>query len=195
MIFIRRNRPANLSPMRYSLLALVVVFAASTAQADTSESYETKNGQTYGNCGVFTYVDMFTDDTAHTLACGQSTLTDQTQIGLRYEAGKTIVLLSKGLQFHTADRIPIAIRIDKGQLIQRNAQWDSENARRAYILDEQLARVLLHDLAHGERVAVQVGNERGHIVLDGSGKAVADFRQRIGLHAQQTLTIEQRSQR
>ena len=111
---------------------------------------------------------------------------------MRHEAGKIIILLTKGLQFHIDARIPVAIRIDKGQLIQRNAHWISDSAKYAYIVDEQLARALLHDLAHGQRVAIQVGKERGHVLLDGSRKALADFRQRVGLHAQQTLTIEQR---
>ena len=179
--------------MCHSLLALVfVVFLAGAARADTSESFDLTNIKNYGNCAVTTAVDMFTDEVKHAMYCGEETLTDKTTIALRHEAGKTSVLLSKGLQFWMDARISVAIRVDKGQLIQRNAHWDSDGAEVAFILDEGLARALLHDLARGQRVAIQVGAESGHIMLDGSRKAVADFRQRIGLHAQQTLTIEQR---
>ena len=179
--------------MLSSLLALLfAVVMAPSAWADTSTSHETKNSKTYGNCQVATTVDMFTDAEQHILYCAEATLTDQTILALRHGAGKITIMLSKGRQFHRDPRIPVAIRIDKGQLIQRNAHWSRDSAKVAYIVDEQLARALLHDLAHGQRVAVQVGKERGHVLLDGSRKAVADFRQRVGLHAQQTLTIEQR---
>ena len=178
--------------MSSSLFALVVVLTVGGfARADTSSSAETTNAKSYGNCQVITKIDMFTDATRHVILCAEKTLTDQTAIVLSHQAGRFDTIgISKGLQFHVNARIPVAIRIDKGQLIQRNAHWSSPEF--AFIQEEQLAHSLLNDLAHGKRVAIQVGKERGHVLLDGSRKAVADFRQRIGLHAQQTLTIEQR---
>ena len=181
--------------MRYLLVVVVFVlaFASSTTQADTS-SYDIKNPRHYGNCTVATTVDMFNDEEAHSLVCSAGTLTDTTTIVIRIGSdleGFTI-LLSKGVQVHMEWNIPIAIRIDKGPLIKRDAGWIPEGAENAYLFDEQLARQLLHDLAHGQRVAIQVGDERGHIQLDGSQRAVADFRQRAGLPAQQTLTPQER---
>ena len=176
---------SNKWPMALTLLiAVVFALVGSLAQADTSSSHETKDTKRYGNCVVFTEVDMFTDEVTHIFGCMEETLTDKTLIGMRSKKSGSIayLVLSKGLQVHMEERIPVAIRVDKGPLIKRDAGWNSADAQTAYILDdEQLARQLLHDLAHGQRVAIQVGDERGNVRLNGSGKAVADFRQRAGL--------------
>ena len=179
------------------VLVAVVTLAGSLAWADTSSSSDAKNTKHYGNCYVNTFVDMFDDTVRHILGCKEETLTDKTEVVIiasfhpRAKAlGKSLNIgLSKGLQFHMEERIPVAIRVDKGNLIKRDADWSTGSA---FIFDEQLARQLLHDLARGQRVAIQVGDERGNVRLNGSGKAVADFRQRIGLPAQETLTPQQR---
>ena len=188
-----RGAPAWYIADMKTLLALVAVatLAGSPAWADTSSTHEAKNTQQYGNCAVSTGVDMFTDEEVHVCICLEETLTDTTSIGFRMESGNLLIALSKGLQFHVEDYISVAVRIDKGPLIKRRAYWNSHNSQAA-ISDEQLARQLLHDLARGQRVAIQVGAERGHIQLDGSLRAVADFRQRAGLQPQQTLTPTQR---
>ena len=174
---------------RLCVLVAVVGLSLAQAQADTSSSHETKNSQLYGNCGVFTLVDMFTDEETHVFFCHEETLTAETQITIRSDSKDIGISLSKGLQFHTEPFISVAIRIDNGPLIKRDAYWDSTGAESAYILDKQLALSLLHDLARGQRVAIQVGDERGHIQLDGSQRAVEDFRRRAGLQSQQTLEI------
>ena len=97
---------------------------------------------------------MFTDEEVHVFLCLEETLTDKTQIAIGIGPRGLGVTLSKGLQFHMEKRIPVAIRIDKGPLIKRDAQWSSEDAENASIFDEQLARSLLHDLARGQRVAI-----------------------------------------
>ena len=182
-----------LSLALFGALLLVALCTVRPALADTSRSHEVKNARKYGNCGVLTLVDMFTDEAAHGFSCLEETLTDKTQISVRSERdGLAYISLSKGLQFHVEGFIPVAIRIDKGSLIRRSAYWDSSNST-AYILDGQLARQLLHDLARGNRVAIQVGDERGHIRLNGSQRAIADFRQRAGLQPQQTLEIPARA--
>ncbi len=171
-------------------LFAALALAGSPAQADTSSSSEVKNAQHYGNCTVSTSVDMFTDKETHSLLCMEETLTDQTLIHIGSNSEGLFIILSKGLQIHMEWNIPVAIRFDKGPLIKRDADWIPENGERAYILDdEQLTRQFLHDLARGQRVAIQVGDERGHIQLDGSQRAVADFRRRAGLQPQQSLTI------
>ena len=177
------------------LIAVVfaVAVAASTARADTSASHDVKNTKNYGNCVVSTLVDMFTDEEIHGFLCEERTLTDTTRIGVNYQAGAFFVMLSKGLHFYMpGESVPVAFRIDKGRLIKRSVQRDSNNADRVFIRDSQLAHSLLNDLAHGQRAAIQVGSESGHVRLSGSQRAVADFRQRAGLQHQQTLTLEQR---
>ena len=176
---------------RLCVLVAVVGLSLAQAQADTSSSHEIKDAKHYGNCTVSTSVDMFTDEESHSLLCMEETLTNQTliHIGGGSKSKGFFLILSKGLQVHMEWSIPVAIRIDKGPLIKRSADWIPENGERAYIFDEQLVRSLLHDLVRGQRIAIQVGDERGHIRLDGSQRAVADFRRRAGLQSQQTLEI------
>ena len=173
---------------RLCALVAVVGLSLAQAQADTSSSHEQQNTKQYGNCVVSTGVDMFTDEEIHVFFCAEETLTDKTQIAIRSDSKSLVVILSKGVQFHLDTHIQVIIRIDKDGLIRRTAYWDSSTAN-AVISDEPLARQLLHDLARGQRVAIQVGDERGHIRLDGSQRAIADFRQRTGLQPQQTLEI------
>ena len=85
------------------------------------------------------------------------------------------------------ERIPVAIRIDKGPLIKRDAGWSCHEG--AFIYDAQLARQLLHGLPHGQRVAIQVGNERGNFTPTGSRRAIDDFRRRAGLQPSNMLTL------
>ena len=181
---------------RWAGLFSLLVLLTGSAQANTSSS-DTEDLKHYGNCQVFTTVDMLTDAASHHLACHEGSLTYGTVIGVQDmrhlpTVSQLVVSLSMGLQFHMDPRIPVAIRVDKGPLIKRNARWSLEGGRNALILDDQLAHQLLHDLARGQRVAIRVGNERGSIRLDGAQRAIADFRQRIGLPAQQTLTPQQR---
>ena len=183
--------------MHTLLIAVLFALVGSVAQADTSSSYDMKNAKQYGNCAVLTLVDMFTDEEMHKFVCLEETLTDETYMEISTATHLPVssglkVTLSKGLQVHMEWTIPVAIRIDNGPLIKRNADWLPEGAENAFIYDEQLARQLLHELARSQRVAIQVGNKRGHIKLDGSQRAVADFRQRAGLQAQQTLTPQDR---
>ena len=182
---------------RWAGLLSLLVLLTGPAQANTSSS-DTKDSKYYGNCLVFTEVDMLTDATSHHLACYEGDLIYGTVISMGKmklsadSSAQLFVSLSMGLQFHMDPHIPVAIRVDKGPLIKRNAHWSLGDGKRALIFDDQLAHQLLHDLARGQRVAIGVGDERGSIRLDGAQRAIADFRQRIGLPAQQTLTPQQR---
>ena len=177
--------------MHSLLVAVVFVLAGSVAQADTSSSSDLKDTKQYGNCSVTTIVNMFTDKEHYGVACIEDTLTDQTMIGVMSQGDRLSVLVGKGLQFHFDNRVSVLIRVDQNELIRRSAQWDRETSKRAYIQDDKLARRLLHELARGQRAAIQVGDESGNVRLNGSGKAIADFRQRAGL-TQETLTPQQR---
>ena len=140
------------------LLTVLFVLVGSLAQADTSSTHEQQNTKQYGNCGVSTGVDMFTDEEIHVFVCVEETLTDKTQIAIRSDSKSLTILLSKGVQFHLDTHIQVVIRIDKDGLIRRTASWNSSTAH-AIISDEQLAHQLLRDLARGHRVAIQVGDE------------------------------------
>lgn len=175
--------------MRTLLVVVLFALAGSPAQADTSDTDETKDVKTYGNCHTLTMVDLFTDEERYAIRCGESTLFDETAISIMSQRGRLYVLLSKGVQFHFDDQVSVMIRVDKGELIRRPAQWDSKTATRDYIQDNHLARRLLHDLARGQKVIIQVGDEGGNIRLSGSRRAIDDFRQRAGLQPQQTLEI------
>lgn len=182
-----------------TLLLSLVVFLARPALADTSSSSDTKDEKTYGNCHVQTKVDMLTDEVSHHLLCMEDSLTDRTLISVGEmrlrNADRFIVTLSKGFQPTFSNHISVAIRIDKESLIRREARWDG--TQYAFIDDASLALTLLEQLAKGQRVAIQVGKERGHIRLNGSAKAIRDFKRRAGLiyqtkPRQETLTPQER---
>ena len=99
------------------------------------------------------------------------------------------ITLSKGLQVHVEElSIPVAIRIDKGPIIERRRLlWTPQTRSRRYHLTSTIPRQAtspptLTRSRHGQRVAIQVEDERGHIQLDGSRSAVEDFRRRAGLN-------------
>ena len=151
----------------------------SPVQADTSASADLVNDQKYGNCSVVTAVDMLTDEEDHVFICLEVTLTDSTSLSIRSEQGSLVVLVSKGSVLHFDQNIYVAIRVDKGPVIERTGLWLS-GANTAFIQDHGLAASLMDDLAQGQRVVVQVGLERGNIRLEGAADAIADFRKRIG---------------
>ena len=70
----------------------------------------------------------------------------------------------------------IAYRVDKEKLIEGEWPFADYKASRA---DNDLATALLDDLAKGKRIAVQVGDERGNVILDGAAEAVGDFKSRV----------------
>ena len=92
---------------RLCALVVVVGLSLAQAQADTSSSHETKDAKRYGNCVVFTLVDMFTDEVFHVFACQEETFTDKTTITIRTlkDFGLSISL-SKGLQVHMGRAYP-----------------------------------------------------------------------------------------
>ena len=147
--------------------------------ADTSDSISIVNSKIYGNCQVSDRIDMLTDDKTIWLACGESTITDITAIFFVYHISKNSLSLgvSKRVQFHIDDTIPVAIRIDKGKVLKGNWIW--QNSKMAWSLDESIIKPLLSGFARGKRMILKVGDERGDIVLTGSTEAVADFKTRI----------------
>ena len=42
--------------------------------------------------------------------------------------------------------------------------------------DEEIGTALLNELPSGRRIAIQVGEESGNVILDGSAAAVKNFR-------------------
>lgn len=152
-----------------------------TAKADTSDSYEIENHKRYGNCRVWTQIDMLTDEESYHMECKEETLTDETKIGIvRWGPAPEPmqVRVGKGVMFHMDDYIRVAIRIDKGTIIRKNAKWFGKGMT-AIIREQGLASSLMAELAQGQRVVIQVGEERGNIRLQGSAAAIEDFRERL----------------
>ncbi len=171
-------------------LVAVTTLAGSLAWADTSNSHEQKNTQQYGNCLVSTGVDMFTDEETYDVSCFGGETSPYLHIYFQSEHGLSLVI-NAGVQAHFEATIPVLIRVDKGELIRRSAHWLPESIKgNAHIFDDQaLIRHLLHDLARGQKVHIQVGTERGSIPLNGANRAIQDFRRRAGLIYQQSLEI------
>lgn len=171
------------------LLALValLVFLGQPVQADTSSSNDVTDIKVYGNCYTATVVDLFTDRESYAVGCKEETFTDVTEIVIGTRSGSHFVSLSKGVQFHMG-KVPVLIRVDKGDLIRRSAQWGA-NSTHAHIHDSSLAMSLLNDLARGQRVVIRVGDESGTIALNGSHQAIQDFKRRAGFIYQRSLEI------
>ena len=143
-----------------------------------------ENIQRYGNCHVTTSVDEFTDERRVFLLCGR----EKPHLGMVLDEKMGLcIFLASNWQAHVGTEIPIRIRVDKGTLIQRSAHY-LPASHSALVCEPSLVHQLLHDLARGQKVAIEIGNERGTIKLTGSQRAVADFRHRAGL-PQQTLEI------
>lgn len=108
--------------------------------------------------------------------CRETSLTDKTEIGfLVYSDGRTIIYISKDIQFHLENQIEFALRVDRGEL--RNGLWDylSSNSS-AYVTDNvDLFMKLLSEISTGERVAIKVGAESGNILLRGAYHTTVDF--------------------
>ena len=150
-------------------------------KADTSHSYDIKHNKFFGNCRVWTQVDMLTDKESNHLKCEEETLTDRTEVGISQwgsGAGNLELRLGKGLMLHLDDHILVAVRIDKGQVIRGIWEWFSDNMV-AISRDHKLIVSFMAELAKGKRVVIQVGKERGNVALDGSAAAVKDFRSRM----------------
>ena len=209
------SKPYSRSPglrwcRQWAGLASLLVLLTGPAQADeidlrrtflsvtsTSSSHELANVRQYGNCVTATAIDLFTDYEGYVVTCREETLTDLTEIAIITRPGghsryrPYFVTLSKGIQFHMNRKVPVAIRVDKGQVIKRSAQWANKSSH-AHIDETALAKSLLDDLARGQRVVIRVGDESGTLSLDGSAQAIQDFKRRAGLISQQTLTPQQR---
>ena len=167
---------AHMPCIVFSVLAIIA--CTSFVDADTSDSYDILNEQAYGNCMVWTAVDMFTDEALQHLECSQESSSDMTSVKVTHQSGGLSIVLSKGIMLSHAfsETAIVAYRVDKGELIKGEWQYGDYEASRA---DNHLATTLLNELAEGKRIAVQVGDERGNVVLDGAAEAVADFKSRV----------------
>ena len=157
---------------------LFTILCVSLAGADTSDSYDIVRNEVYGNCRVWTAVDMLTDEVLHHIECSEETAFDMTSIKVVFQQGKLSVMVSKGGMFILDDFVSIAYRIDKGPLIRGRWLWDGKTMFGSKA-DNDLAASALDKLATGTRVAIQVADERGNILLDGAAAAVEDFKARV----------------
>ena len=205
-IFIFEECSNRVAPMRGLLLAFLtlagcvanrppVVSDSAVAAAPVEfNGYEIKNSQSYGNCSVNTLVDIFTDKERHQVHCYERKrayelayeLNSKRREGIsisKFSSSRNILIrLDSGPQpLWPKERIPVAIRIDEGPLIERAGSWMPEYSESVTITDRQFTYSLLRDLAQGTRLAVQVGTVRYRIRLNGAREAVADFLRRTDL--------------
>ena len=185
------------------MLFAVLVFLCSPVHSAT----EPKDLKKYGNCGVGTFVDMFTDEKTYTVGCGD---TSGTRIDINSRKGQLIVFLTPGRPIYPVDSslpvVDVDIRIDKGEVISLSHADVVPGGSVAIIKDRDLALRLLRDLARGQRLTIAVGDDShkprigcfdddrynsrkgqlsvflsGSTRLDGTAAAIEDFRRRAGL--------------
>ena len=131
-------------------------------------------------------MNLLNDQLYYALRCRGSS---KIEIMFSFRTGKypssNGVFLAKGGQFISEDRIDVAIRIDKGKLIEEG--WSVWNNKSASNFSNERYYWLLDEIAKGQRVVVRVGKEGGVIDLKGSAAAVADFKKRIASHKKPSL--------
>ena len=124
---------------------------------------------------------MLTDEESHHLNCKEETITDVTEVGISrwgLPEGRLELRVGKGSMLYLNDRIRVAIRIDKGEVVRGEWEWFGDNMV-AILRNRDLIMSLMEELARGKRVVIQVGEERGNVILRGSAAAIKDFRTRI----------------
>ena len=171
-----RGRMCYSPGMRFFFVCLFVLLSANFSQA----VYETKDERTYGNCHVDTQVDLLTDEEGPSLNCNNNEDGRKYRsifIGLNLKTRELTIGLYAGRQFIPSGPVDIALRVYPGPTIRR--QTSSHGSGRAFIHDHELASSLLHLLAAGEKVIIQVDLQRGVIPLRGSAPAVRDFQERM----------------
>jgi len=179
----------------YILTLLLAALFAVPRPADTSSTSETVRVKKYGNCQTATIVDLFTDEESYKVECtAHPAWFTVISIGLLQKEKRLYVFLDETWQSDSVDEVDVMIRIDKGEVIRRVALWNELGHRQATIEDYALALNLLNQLAQGKRAVIRIGDKGGGTIrLNGSRRAIQDFRQRAGLQAQQTLTLPRQS--
>lgn len=176
-------------------LALVLLLAPSLAHAELEE----QNKKRYGNCSVSTHVNVFTDKKSHNVkfsseakAPPQTVLWGHLSLIESRNGSLAVSLDILGELIHSKENetVPVMIRVDKGDLIRVNAVILASDSNEGlsrilyWIDDDTLTRRLLHDLAHGQKVHIKVGDNYVDFPLDSCRAAVADFRRRTGLDSE-----------
>ena len=172
--------------LRFLFILLLVGLSVQPAAATT----ETRDDKHYGNCVVYTSVDLMTDEEKPILACSDSTDL-YCQIQIRHTPKGLKIALRAGLELSypckIADPIPVTIRVyPSGPVIRREAL----GCAMSDISDHELAESLLDQLAAGQKLVFEVGTDSGVIDLTGSARAVQDFRQRHLLLNRHPQTLE-----
>ena len=147
---------------------------------------ESVNHKEYGNCTVLTSVDEFTDDEMdHILLCFSGgllgLLMEGPGLALRwYEEGGTTVSFRTGdlVFLENLSSVSVVFRIDKGVVREGKWHWNSDGMS-AVTHDQMIFDLLLKELPSGKRIVFKIGDEKGIVALDGSARAIRDFRSRI----------------
>lgn len=172
-------------------LLVVAVWSSEWLLNSTNVAFaasDMKDIKAYGNCMVWTSVDLLTDEENPQLYCGG----EERHVGFlitRYLDGGFGMGIKAGRQFHRKGKsIPVALRVYPGPVIELSGTFIGGHA---FTREQQLISSLLPQIAIGGRLIVKVGTESGVIDLTGSAQAVQDFQRRMST-GQQTLEIPTR---
>lgn len=184
------------------LFALLLVGAS----VQSAAAFEPQSRIEYGNCAVRTltneylrkYLRKDSKPYAH-LACyhfarespNPYTVSFSISRDTTYPSRSFTISLGAENQFHLSDEpIPVAVRVDKGPPIIRQAKWSGPADAYIHDFDPQLADNLLDQIAAGQKLFIEVGTQSGVIDLTGSARAVQDFRRRHLLLNRHPQTLE-----
>jgi len=131
----------------------------------------------YTNCQVADVVDDFTDEVSHGFACSSTEGINTTEMNFLV-SDYLAMGVKTGWTFSMDDSVNVKIRVDKNSVV--SGSWHLTDGGHAVLFNDVLLfNSLLKQLAAGNRVTIQVGDEKGSIPLKGSARAIADFKQRI----------------
>ena len=169
------------------LFAFALLLVGTSVQSATVDTSERKDLKEYGNCKVFTSIDLFTDEEDHFLHCLSPDLSVSFVIYHSPSNSELLIGLQAGTQSPLSVHLPVAIRVDKGQVIRQQALL--LGGEMVNFADSQIAESLLSQIESGQKLIIKVGTETGVIDITGADQAITDFRSRVKINPQ-TLEVQ-----
>ena len=151
-------------------LAAILMYAV-TAQPDEAES---QNVKIYGDCFVFDDVDLLTDEVIPGMLCHAEGEGRVVVMEFLAASQRVISFIVEGIQLPKM-RLDVVYRFDQGELHKSTTTAQG----RLLMSDHELVE-FLDEFAKSDRLVFSVDGNGAKIKLNGSAKAVADFKKRTG---------------
>ena len=136
-----------------------------------------QDDKSFGDCGVQTQIDDFTDETNYSLYCLKKDDTGVRNLVLVTCTNDGWLAGFQGVsQFHLGEKIAVMYRFDKGELIR--GEWFFLSPDSAVATDVQTYKNIINRIRVSERVIFKIGDEQGAVNLSGGALAADEFEKR-----------------